>query len=562
LENKKPAIKLKPKKRKKLIAIVAIIILLAAIGGSVFYMNKVAAAKKQTGQLTAKVRTGDISVSVTGSGTLVSENKSDITTSLDGTVKKIYFKEGDSVKVGDLIMSLDDTDAQLNVEKAQSNLDQASVALSSNNADLASLTVKAPFDGEVVDIPLKIGDSVAKNGMVLTLTDKSKFKLVVPFKNNIRSKLKKGMSVSVTAYDSAMDELTDLTGTISVVNGASYKGADGTEIYNVQVSVPNNGTLKESMTAGVGITLDGNTYTSTVVGALSYADSRMVKCAAGGTVSNIGVSVGQVVKKGKVLAQLSNSDLVLTKQTNQLKVTSLQSELTAAKNQLGYCSIKSPIKGVLAKLNYKEGNSVKLGAVLLVLTDLDNMEFDVPVDELDIAKIKPGQSVSVTIDALTETTKKPLEAVVTKVALEGTTTSGVTTYAVTVKMNDSSQLKDGMNANGEITISDSKGILVAPIEAVLKRGQSSFLMIKGATASGNTKRQPRMSPAQQKYYQGASAVEVKTGISNAKFIEITEGAKAGDVVVLPQVTASTSSTTKSTNSTRGLGGGGFGGPPN
>lgn len=583
--------KMSKKKRNRIIAIATVLILLAAGASGVFYLNKAAAAKKQTTQQTAKVTKGNLSVTITGSGTLISENKTDVTSSINGTVETIRFKEGDSVKNGDLLMTLDDTDAQLNVAKVQSNLDQANVTLNSNLKDLSSLNVFAPISGEVIDVSAKAGDTVGKNGTVLTITDKSKLKLVVPFKNNLRGSLKIGMPTIVTVYDATADELITANGKITYISEISYKDSEGNGIYNVQMSVTNNGSLNDTMTAGADINLPTATISSSTNGKLSYWNSQTVKSLAGGTVSNVNVSVGQVVKRGKLLAELTNSELVITKQTNQLKVLSLQSELTAAKKQLSYCKIKAPISGLLAKMDIKVGSAIKLGDVLSTLTDLDNMQFDVPVDELDIAKITAGQPVSVTVDALPETTTKPLEGTVSKVALEGTTTSGVTTYAVTIRMNESISLKDGMNANGEIIISQRTGVLLVPIEAVMSRGRNSIVWVKGAPATSNRPTtlpptgqsngqsspqitgQPsgqknfsqsgnasRFNNTQSAYYAGSNPVTVKVGISNAQYIEITEGLKEGDIVVLPAVTASSTTTTGAGARNSGIPmGGGFGG---
>ena len=81
------------------------------------------------------------------------------------------------------------------------------------------------------------------------------------------------------------------------------------------------------------------------------------------------------------------------------------------------------------------------------------MEFDVLVDELDIAKVKVGQKVNVTVDALQQTSTIPLKGVVKVIAVKGTSTNGVTTYPITVSINGAGnnfsnfmRIRNGKNA--------------------------------------------------------------------------------------------------------------------
>ena len=71
---------------------------------------------------TARVTKGELDVTVTGSGPIASANRVDVFPGVNTTITKVYFKEGDKVKEGDLMYELDDTDARSNIEKIKNDI--------------------------------------------------------------------------------------------------------------------------------------------------------------------------------------------------------------------------------------------------------------------------------------------------------------------------------------------------------------------------------------------------------------------------------------------------------
>ncbi|MFR4726361.1 MAG: HlyD family efflux transporter periplasmic adaptor subunit [Faecalibacterium sp.] len=73
----------------------------------------------------------------------------------------------------------------------------------------------------------------------------------------------------------------------------------------------------------------------------------------------------------------------------------------------------------------------------------------IKVDELQVSSLKVGQSVQVTADAVKD---KTYEGLVTRVSMKGDTSGGTTTYPVTVRIDETTGLRPGMNANAEIVV--------------------------------------------------------------------------------------------------------------
>jgi HlyD family secretion protein len=531
--------------RKKLIVSVIILLLIAtAATVSINYFNSKNAKATNQQQTTAIARKGDLSISVSGSGPISSTNKYDLTSNVSGTLTNIYFKDGDKVKAGDLIFEIDDKDTQLQVRQLRNSIAQAQLTKDNNLKDLKSSTVAAPIDGEVLDLQVKEGDSLSNNGTLLTITDKSKLKLLVTFNNTYRNKLSVGQEVIVNAFDTAKEELQKVKGRISSISSPSYKTSDGAEVYNVGVIIENSSSLTEGMVGNIEINISGVDIKSKGSSTLSFLKSMTIKAASGGTVNTLSVENGQNVKKGAILAELNNDDLELTIQTNDLKLEDLNSELQTAEEKLLDYKIYAPFDGTFTLSDIEQGNSIKQGDILGSVANYDTMQFSIDVDELDIAKIKVGQSADVTIDALAETTDKPLKGAVTKIAVEGTSSNGVSTYPVTIQIEENAALKGSMNANAEIVVNQKKGVLYVPVDAVQKRNGKSFVrVVSGAGKSGKVANNTKVEATvkiknQQGTEQKLEMKEVKTGISTAEYIEIISGINEGDAVVVTSVSSS------------------------
>ncbi|MDP4146266.1 MAG: efflux RND transporter periplasmic adaptor subunit [Bacillota bacterium] len=326
--------------------------------------------------------------------------------------------------------------------------------------------------------------------------------------------------------------------------------------------------------------------------------------------------LGDTVKKGDLIAKIQNDSLqsqinkdqITLQQQNlalskikaddttglaqqQLTIQQTQDDLNSAEAQLEKCNIYSPIDGTIIAMNNVTGDSVQTGKAIATVVDMSQLQIDVSVDELDIAKVKTGQKVNISFDALPD---QKFDGSVVKISDTGKTTNNVTTYDVYVSINNPSGIKLGMNANVNIDVNDKQDALVIPIEALVSRNGKKYVMVPtGAStstqSSGNTQGQgnsQRRSQNGQGYggngngqgwsgngnSQGWSGSrssngqnqqrdftlkEVQTGLTNDTYVEITGGLKEGDkvMIALPQ----TSSQNSSNSNRSGFGSSGFGG---
>ena len=164
------------------------------------------------------------------------------------------------------------------------------------------------------------------------------------------------------------------------------------------------------------------------------------------------------------------------------------------------------------------------------------------IDELDISKVEVGQKVTVTADAYEG---QIFSGTVTNVSLESTYSNGVSTYPVTVTMDEAGELLPGMNVDGVITLDQAEDVLSIPVDALMRGNQ---VYIKDDTVT----EQQGPVPA------GFRAVEVETGLISDTYVEIKSGLSEGDTVYVAE--SSKRSGVMMMMPAGGFGGGPGGGP--
>ena len=231
-----------------------------------------------------------------------------------------------------------------------------------------------------------------------------------------------------------------VTGTISYINPSSHSTDQSGKLFNAEILIDNPGAIKDGQKASAEVNGASGSISSPETGLLSYASSQVLECDSDGKVANIDLKEDQFVNQATILMTLSNDGVVAPKDASELKIKDLQAQLDYANKQLEDYKIYSPMDGTISKQDIKVGEIPKIGEAISYLSDLTHMELVVSIDDTDIAKIKLGQKTSAKVDALPETSTKPLELLVTKIPVEGVTVNGTTTYPVTFAIDNVAEL--------------------------------------------------------------------------------------------------------------------------
>jgi HlyD family secretion protein len=150
----------------------------------------------------------------------------------------------------------------------------------------------------------------------------------------------------------------------------------------------------------------------------------------------------------------------------QTKAAVMQADaaLKRAQQNLGYCTIISPVRGVIIDRRVNIGqtvvSSLNAPSLFLIAKDLRRMEVWVSVNEADIGSISPGQLVTFTVDARPGQT---FSGKVAKVRLNATMTQNVVTYTVVVATDNSSgRLLPYLTANVQFEVARHTNVFIVP----------------------------------------------------------------------------------------------------
>ncbi|MGA1978951.1 MAG: efflux RND transporter periplasmic adaptor subunit [Sedimentisphaerales bacterium] len=176
----------------------------------------------------------------------------------------------------------------------------------------------------------------------------------------------------------------------------------------------------------------------------------------------------QKLGPSEALAESSYDAYKSAYDTAKANVALSQATLDRAKRNLDYCTIKSPVKGVIIDRRVNIGqtvvSSLNAPSLFLIAKDLKRMQVWVSVNETDIGHIHQGQPVNFTVDAFPG---EVFRGEVGKIRLNATMTQNVVTYTVEVITDNSSgKLFPYLTANAQFVVSDNNNVLLVPNAAL------------------------------------------------------------------------------------------------
>ncbi len=235
-----------------------------------------------------------------------------------------------------------------------------------------------------------------------------------------------------------------------------------------------------------------------------------------------------------------------------------QASLSQSRETLQKTTIVAPTSGIISELNVKKGERVvgtaqMAGTEMLTIADMSRIEVRVDVSETDISKVKIGDTTIIDADAYRN---RKFKGIVSKVAVSssktglsagagGSTSSDqVTNYTVHILILPSSYadlteklakgkfpFKPGMSSSVEIQTNRQENILSVPVNAVTTRDWPDSIKNKNASLSANDNIRQVVFVYNPKT-ETVALRDVKTGLQDNKYLEITDGLKEDEQVVV------------------------------
>lgn len=226
-----------------------------------------------------------------------------------------------------------------------------------------------------------------------------------------------------------------------------------------------------------------------------------------GRIEKLLVDEGDTVKAGAVLALMSSTDRVAI-----MDAARAQGDEQYKYWQDSYKPIKvmAPIAGNIILKNVVEGQTVSQSTVLYAMSDM--LIVLASVDESDVGKVKVGQAVKIVLDSYPD---KPVRGKVFQILDEGKNVSNVITYGVKIRPEHvPAFFKSQMTANISIEVSKKKDAVLIPARALT------------VDPSGNTAVITDLKDGKPVYQR------VETGSDSGNKVEILSGLEGGDRIYM------------------------------
>lgn len=213
---------------------------------------------------------------------------------------------------------------------------------------------------------------------------------------------------------------------------------------------------------------------------------------------------------------------------SEAKVAEARAQVAQAKaaadraaEDVANATIRAPIRATVLSRDVELGSPVSsilnLGAnatLVMTLGDIDEVFVRGKVDEADIGRVRLGQTARIRVETFKD---KVFNGRVTQISPMGVEKDNVTNFEVRVSIeNPGKELKANMTANAEIVLEEHPNALILPESAITYDAQKNAFVDIVAPDAKNGRRK----------------VPVKVGIGNGTKVEVTDGLKAGDRVIL------------------------------
>ncbi len=490
--------------------IIAVVVVAAVVGGFLASGAKKVNSQLGGSYLVDRAIRQDLTISVTGSATLIPADSYNVTTLISGEIEDAPFEEGDLVSKGDLLFAMDSSDAQNSVDRANISVTQAQIAYDQAKEGLNPV---ATISGTINELYVHNGDSVTAGSPLVRIISSRDVTVDFLFPYAKVADFYVGQAAAVYVGNFA----EPVSGTVISVSNATTLTNNGLTAVSVRVKITNPGGISDAFTASARV---GN-YASYGQATINMGGSSTVYATASGTVQGLSKLAGSTVTKGETLCTVESEYARDQMQNALLNLQNAELAASMAADSLDDYNIDSQITGTVIEKNFKAGDKVEgmNSGSLAVIYDMSCLKLKMDVHELDIGKVAVGQTVEITADALEGQT---FTGVVDKVSINGTTSGGATNYPVTVVIRNYGELKPGMNVSATIRGDEVKDALCIPVDAV-NRGNTVTVPGTGALNEAGTavidvtKLETR---------------DVTLGKNDGEYIEVTGGLEEGDIVLI------------------------------
>jgi RND family efflux transporter MFP subunit len=418
-----------------------------------------------------------------------------------GRVNEVSVKEGEIVKKGQILASLDGADALGALQIAKANYEKVLNGATGADIDVLKAAVKT---AEINLENTKSQQALAvKTAYTNLLNSTPEANLYPTEKNN-------GSPIISGNYNLGKE------GQIIVsidLNASSFKthgllSVDGDVSTNTPQPIGNSGLFIEFPT---GVTLNNTEWSIDIPNkkAPNYlANYNAYQTAVSQAKFAIDQSAAMLAIK-KAAARGSDIDLA------NADILSAQGQVQAAQAHYNDTIISAPVDGTVTSIDIKIGEQAMIQKEAIVLQDVSNIYIETNINEANISSLSLGMPIDITYDSFG--TDKIFKGTITKIDPASTVVSGVVNYKVTASTEQVKDLRPGMTANMTIKVAEKDGVIAIPSRSIITNSNGDRIL----RIITNTK---------TKSYK---EVPIVTGLEgDGGLVEVLKGLSVGDEFVI------------------------------
>jgi len=475
--------------KRKWLVIILLVLVIAAAGGGGYYWYKrshTVVVTQESQVRTTRARSGEMIISITGSGRVIAANEAELGFASDGTITEINVKVGDQVKKGDVLARQEDLSAQQQVLTARQQLLQAQIELETAKQDYEDLVDEATeaerlaaeaavkkAEEALADLTEGPTAAALAAAQAAVATAKANYEDLGngPSATDIEQAEMSVAQAKNNLYAAQMSR--DAKGTKMDKDSGAYDQAQ-VSVWNAEISVRqaeiNLAELKEPATEA---------ELAEAKATLAQAQESLRELQEEATEGELAEAKATLAQAKEALDELVNGPDEDDKKLAEAKVSQseigveqAEAALAEANQVLTDTVMVASIDGTVITVNGQVGQQALDNETIITLSDLTQPLIEVFVDEEDMSCVAVGMEAEVTLDALPDQTFK---GVVTQIDPGLVEESGVQVVRALVQLDATSfnkpqGLPTGLNATVDIIGGHAEDAVLVPVEALREIG--------------------------------------------------------------------------------------------
>jgi len=444
---------------------ISIIVLVIIVIISYLSINSIIGSNTTPQYTITTAKIGSIEQTVTGSGQVSSSNQTDIQSRVSGTIKSISVSVGQEVKAGQLLAIIDYSDAEISLQNAKISFakinqpaKEADIVIAQNNLSKAYDSGYNAVANIFLDLPtimfgmkdllysqdgyLSNQNSSYMSSIGRNYTDSAGMKYDIAYDKYQKTLLEYKSTTRNSATSSLDKLLNDASDTIKLVSEATA---------SAQIAINYLKTFQEDYRQ-------------------SSAESALANITTWATQANSNVS--NIISAQNSILSTANSLNTLIQGTDDLDIQSGRLNLEQSQRNYENYFIRAPYDGIVGRIPVNVYGQAGSGTTIATIIG-QQKNASISLNEIDAAKVKVGQFVKITFDAIENINATGTVSVVDQV---GTISNGVVSYGIKITINTNDErIKSGMSVNTSITTLKKDNVLIIPSGSIKKSGNETYV---------------------------------------------------------------------------------------